>query len=237
MRFESLWADFGSVVEQVAADGGRQYRAYGADRGDFQQELSVWMLENEDFLASKREEMDDDEAFARFLAKCLRNEVTDYGFDIRAQAGGQDRSTAYWYSTAELKELLSSVFNEEAWHNPPSYGGETRSRQDPATGNNWIATLADVSQAFAKLNKPDKDMLHALHRDGWMNKDLAKLHGISESLMSYRHGQALKRLLRILGDEKPRHMRPHDEYDPWRGRHAISNAAARAITSGYYEEG
>lgn len=54
--------------------------------------------------------------------------------------------------------------------------------------------------------------------------------------MSYRHSQALKRLISHLGGEKPRHMRADVPHDPFRGRHAVSNAAARAMTSHQYEE-
>jgi hypothetical protein len=31
-------------------------------------------------------------------------------------------------------------------------------------------------------------------------------------------------------------MRPDDKYDPWRGRHAVSNAQARAIQTNYWSE-
>lgn len=233
--FEQLWFEYEPVLNGVAAEMGSKGHKYGSDASDFRQEFVVWMMDNERRLSEKREELGPDE-FGKYLRACLRGESMDYLVDIRAQAGGQDRASAYWYSIAELEVLLPKVFNEDAWHEPPqSDGGSSRSAGDPAIGGNWIATLADVSQGVAKLEAEDREILHAFHRDGWMNKELAAYYQISESLMSYRHGRAVKRLLRILGDEKPKHMRPDTPHDPWRGRHSISNAHARAITNNNYE--
>lgn len=234
MSVNDLLEDYGPVIHAVAAEGGRQFWKYGADREDFSQELMVWVLDNNDWLTERRAEMDDDDQFSKFLARCLRNEVLDYGLDIRAHAGGQDRQTAFWYTKNELAALLPSMFDPEAWLNPPASDGKSVS--DPALGNNWVATLSDVSLAFSRLDLGDQTLLRAFHEEGVRNKDLAEMYDVTEATMSYRHTQALKRLLGNLGGEKPRHMRPDNKYDPWRGRRAVSNAAARALTDNQYEE-
>lgn len=232
--FESLWTEYQPIIAGVAYEhGGRNHR-YGASHEDFSQEFALWMMDNEDFLAEKREEITDPDEFGRFLARCLHNEGADYGLDIRDAAGGQPRRGAYWYTTNELKVLLPCVFDPQKWLEPPQSDG--RSVGDPAHGGNWIATLADVAQALSRLEHTDQMLLRALHEDGLRNKDLADADGVTEATMSYRHTQALKRLLKNLGGEKPRKMRADSPYDPWRGRHAVSNAGARAVQGGYYDD-
>jgi hypothetical protein len=227
--FEALWIEHEPIVQTVAHEYGNKGHRYGADTDDFRQEFIAWMLDNEGMLADRRAEIEDPDEFGKFLARCLRNEGDDYLVDIRDQAGGQPRRGAYWYTTNELKFLLPAMFDPEKWHEPPqSDGGSSRGRGVPSEGGNWIATLADVAQGFEKLNKDDQDLLRKFHQFGYRNKDMAAADGITEASMSYRHSQVLKRLLKNLGGPKPRHMRPDDKYDPWRGRHAI--------TSSNYEE-
>lgn len=233
--FEALWGQFHPVVEGVAAEYARSYRRWGADAEDFRQEFVLWMLDHEAELAESLRELGP-EQFEKYLARCLRNEGNDYGVDIRDQAGGQPRHDAYFYSTGELKTLLPSVFDPEAWLNPPQYGGENRSSRAPAEGNNWVATLSDVSRAFSQLDLEDQALLRDYHQHGIKNKELAQAFKVTEATMSYRHTQALKRLLKHLGGPRPSHMRPDTPHDPWRGRHAVSNSQARAMTSAQYEE-
>lgn len=238
LTFEDYWTEYEPVVQNLAYEFGAKGHRYGADHDDFRQEMVVWMLErkNLDKLNRKREEIEDPDRFGRWLAKVLRGEMNDYLVDIRGQNGGQDRATAYWYSPGELKLLLDSMFDPEKWLEPPQYDSEVRSQRNPAHGNNWVATLADVSRGFSRLRQEDRDLLAAFHRDGWRNKDLAYAWSITEAQMSWRHGQAIKRLLDELGGPKPERMRADTPGDPFRGRHAISNAAARALTSAQYEE-
>lgn len=234
--FESLWIEFEPVVHKVAHEFGNKGHRYGANADDFRQEAVCWMLENERELSQRREEIGEPDKFEKYLATCLRNEANDYLVDVRDQAGGQPRHGAYWYTVNELKALLPSMFDPEKWHEPPvSDEGGGRSQRRPAEGGNWIATLADVARAYSRLDKADRDLLENLHRYGGRNKDLAEEAGVTEATMSYRHTQCLKRLLRELGGPRPSPMRPDHQYDPWRGRHAVSNAASRARQSSYYE--
>lgn len=233
--FEIIWSEHQNVVHDISRRFGAQFHSMGASHEDFRQEAVCWMLDNEDDLAELYEEMEPEE-FSRYLARCIENEFKDYGVDIRDQAGGQPRAGAYWYGTAELKTLLPSMLDPQKWHEPPQYDSETRAPANPAHGNNWVATLADVSQAFARLEQADQMLLRDLHQYGIRNKDLAEMNEVTEATMSYRHTQALKRLLKNLGGERPKQMRPDVKYDPWRGRHSVSTAQARAIQSSYYEE-
>lgn len=231
--FDSWWAEFGPVVEGVATEGGRRYHQYGADADDFRQELSLWCWQHLRRLERKRNEIDGDDEFVRYLARVLRNEVSDYAVDIRAQAGEQDRQTAYWYAKNELAALLEATLDPEQWNEPPV--SETRTRRDPATGGNWIATLADISRALDGLREKDRKVLRLSYGDGLLDREIARDLMVTDAAATKLRERALVKLHRALGGPRPDPMRPNSEHDPWRGRHAIDNATAIATVDGLTE--
>lgn len=231
--FEQFWPEVQPMVSAIAAEFGRRAKVHGAESGDFQQEFVLWLIENQDQVAEWLEELDEKES-SRLLAKCLRNEGKDYLVDIKAQSVGYERTDLHWYNKGEVKALLPSVFDRNKWHEPPqSEGGSAKSQ---AEGNNWIATLSDLSQAFDKLDLYDRKVLEAFHKHGWINKELAEREGVTEQMMSYYHDRAVGNLVRKLGDPAPHPMRKQESRDPWRGRRAISNSTARARTSRTYDD-
>lgn len=224
------------MIESIAAEFGRKFHQYGADAEDFSQELYLWLFEN----GGKVAEWLDPEKFdpkdgERLLAKSLRNEALDYGVDIKAQCVGYERRDLHWYSKGEVKALLPAIFNPDAWENPPQ--SEGRSTKSPSEGGNWVTTLADVAQAFEQLDASDRSILRGLHSEGWTNKMMAMAEQVSEQVMSYRHDRAVSRLVKLLGGEAPRPMRDAaGARDHWRGRKAVSSAAARAYQSATYDD-
>ena len=228
------WDLISGIAYEVANRFASRGRKYGAEGDDFYQEFWLWSAGKSDLIAEKAEELDE-RGFERFIGRCLENEARDYLRDIKSQALGYHRDDEYFFSRGEMTYLLESVFDPEAWLNPPQ--SEGRSTKAPAEGNNWVTTLADVRAGFDKLGAEDQVLLRAFHEEGHPNNEVADALGITESACSYRHHRAIKRLVEHLGGEKPRPERPGDQYDPWRGRHAIPNRQARAMTDNYYEEG
>jgi RNA polymerase sigma factor (sigma-70 family) len=232
--FEQLYDDYRHLLDSVANEFGRTNHQHGAEGADFAQELAMWLMGNAERVSAQEQELEGRQ-FAKWLSRCLRNECLDYALDIKAQAAGYERRDLHFYTKGELKVLLDAVFDEEAWLHPPQVEGG-RSPKAPAEGNNWVATLSDVARAFDKLDEDDREMLRDFHERGWRNGELAKMHGVTEAVMSYRHGAVLGRLLKVLGGPAPKPMRKSETDPTWRGRHAISNAAARARTAGDYED-
>lgn len=233
MTFETFWPELQPMVDSIAAEFGRKNHQYGADAADYAQELCIYLIENEDQVVEWLEEYEP-KHFDRFLARVLRNECIDYSRDVRSQTLGYERRDEFFYSKNEVKALLPAMFDPEKWLEPPQ--SEGRSTKAPAEGGNWIATLADLSRAFDQLSLDDQVMLRSFHQEGRMNIEMADAYKVSESTMSYRHDQAVKRLVTVLGGEVPRPSRSSATADPWRGRHAIGRAHAMAIQSSYYEE-
>lgn len=196
--------------------------------------MAIWMLDNVAKMNARVAEFEDPDRFKRWLAKSLRNACQNFLAKMADQAGASDRTLVYWYSVPELKVLLDSMFDPEAKFNPPKLDGDERTKRDPAHGNNWLVTLADVEVSYNKLTLEDQNLLALFHRDGWRNKDLAAAWDLTEAQMSWRHTRAVERMLDHLGGPKPEPAKA--ERDPWKGRHSITNSHARAMTSAQYEE-
>ena len=230
--FDDLWPVVEPIAAGIAAEYGRRHRVHGADESDFRQEFALWLVENSAQVADWHAELDK-QGFERMVARVLRNEGTDYGLDIKAHAVGYKREDLYFYSKGEVKALLPLMFDPEKWHEPPQ--SEGRSTKSQAEGGGWIATLADISQAFDRLETEDRELLAAFHKDEWSNVLMAEAYGVTEQVMSYRHDRAVRRLLKVLGDTSPRPMRAQTNRDPWRGRRAIPAPAMRAYEQKAYD--
>jgi DNA-directed RNA polymerase specialized sigma24 family protein len=220
------------MVAQIANEFARTYRTHGAGAEDFRQEMYLWVAENEYKAAAWLDpELTPEADGVRLLARALRNRCKGYGVNVKAQALGYEVSDLHWYTKGEVRALLPLMFNESAWHEPPR--SEGRTAKSPAEGGNWIATLADVAQAFKRLDSEDQHILRRFHEDGWTNRLTAEAEGVSEASMSRRHDRAVSRLVGLLGGERPEGLAARD---PWKGRRAVTNSAARAYQSAVYEE-
>ena len=228
-----LLNDLAPMVNQIASEFGRSNRVYGAETADFSQELYLWIVKNEDKV---REWLDPEDPAHGLLAVSLKNVAKGYAVGVKAQALGYERDDLHWYNKGELKALLPLVFNDDAWHEPPQ--SEGRSAKAPSEGGNWIATLADVSQAYSKLDLADQQLLRYFHKDDYSNQEMADDEGVTHQSMSERHDRALGRLLRILGGTVPTPMREarNEQRDPWVGRRAVTNSTARSYQSGAYDD-
>jgi hypothetical protein len=223
------------MIQSIAGEFGRKHRQHGAEPEDFAQQMRVWVLENEEKVTEwLNPDLFSEKDSTRLIAASLRNESKDYAVDVKSQALGYERADLVWYSKNEVRALLPSVFNQDAWHEPPR--SEGRSTKAPSEGGNWLATLADVAQGLEKLDLYDRSILTAFHKDHWTNKEMAEREGVSEQVMSYHHDRAIHRLVKALGDTAPRPMRTQEGRDPWRGRKAVSSAHARAIAGANYDD-
>ena len=249
MNIEPFYDDLTPVIESVASEYARRYSHFGLEQGDAANSCWLWLYEHPskvlDFFENGTEQG------VRLIARTLRNELHDIGEDAKAQHLGYSRDDLAYYSKAYVRSLLPSMFDDEAWIHPEQSDGERRAPSDPATGGNWITTLADVARAYAHLDAYDRDLLAAFHRDGWTNKMSAMAEGVSEQTMSYRHDRAVNRLVRLLGGHKPRPQHFLDcarTEDPTANcecdccvhysgrRRSMSNAQARAYQQSAYEE-
>jgi len=221
VNFKEFHPQMQEMVSIIASEYGAKGRRYGADSEDFRQEFAVWLLAHQKNVG-QRMAADPSEGM-NYVGKSLRNHGKDHLRALRAQTG-RSGDDLYLYSRAEVKALLPIVFEPERWYESPR-------SEHGIPEDEWVSCLTDVSTAYSRLPLEDRDLLAMFHREGWTNKMMAQSAGISDALMSYRHNRALTRLLKQLGGPKG------GERDPWKGRRAVSNAAARAFQQSVYNEG
>lgn len=202
------------MIASIAAEYGRRHHVHGADAEDFQQQLRIWVLEHKQKVGKWLDA--DPEGGMKMLAKSLRNEAKDYALDIKAQAVGYDPGDLYFYGKTEVRALLPSALDPEVVLEGAPDG--------------LVAARADVAAGFKRLGPEDRALLEGFHLSGWTNKMMAQAEGVSEQLMSYRHTRAVNRLVKILSGSGQKPQR-----DPWKGRSAIGNGHAQAITGSDYE--
>lgn len=229
------WQDYEVIATPIASEFARRYRRFGAEVDDLLQEMRIWLATHPQKIADWTDE--DPESVDKRVARSLRNEAKDYCEKIKAQSLGYHTDDLSWYSRNELKSILDVLFDQEAWTSPPVPEDGGRRVGDPATGGNYLAMLADVAQGFDKLPTDDRELLLKLHRDGSTTVDIAKGAGVSQQSVSASRHRALKRLLDILGGDRPGHDRSRCECSEYVGtRRAMSNAAARAAIENQYQE-
>lgn len=234
-------------AEAVARTVRRSYPMVDTD--DLIQEALLWAVQHPGTL---QRYLEDDEGIPKVMG-AMKNTCRDYAVRQRALARGDDHFIDdAFYSLDMLKGreatgvrgLLHHVFDDESWTNPPRPEGESTARVgDPAEGNNWLATLADVSSALDKLRQRDEDaadLIEASFHWGltYDQIGLGLEPSVSKQTVSRRMDRAIKKVQEILGGPRPRR---EPEEDGWENglvgtRRAISNAHARAITGSDYEE-
>lgn len=236
MTFEELWDMFAPAIAGLSHEYGSTCSQYGAEAADFRQEAACWMLAEEDRLSEKYDEIGDERRFAGWLLRCLRNEFNDYAVDIRAQAGGQDRTTAHWYSKEQIKGLLDANYADTPEPPVTEGGGRTSTKPEHRTAGNWMAMRADISAAVKSLSETDQDLLYARH---FQERTFNQLADASDPPLTVegvrqRYERIVGKMQEFLGGPQPDPMRPSGR-DPWRGRHAIGNSHARHAQASLYD--
>lgn len=212
-------------VTEIAATVAKQihprYAVY-FDQQDLKQELLLWSLKREKKIAewlTHDQEQQDRKAGIRQLAKTLQREADKICRTEKAKAVGYETRDEYFYSTGLLEELIANIDaleQQQGGQNARVSGGGS----DPATGNNFAASVADVRKALDKLDPADRLMLEMRFQEGLTFAQIAAELEMSDSTVHRRVNSALKRMVKTLGGD-----------NPWSGgRKAMSNAQAIALT-------
>ncbi len=199
------------------------------EREDVKQELVLWVLTHE-----RKVEQYLDEEREHSLVKALEHAGLAYAQREKAAQAGYHTDDLFYWQVEEIEALLSSMFSDEARLHPPSSDDGTggRSNRPPNEGGNWIATLADLSRAYGKLDEETKRVLRLVYGEDQKRAWVAEAMGVSDTTISNRINRGLRAMHRELGGERP--TRHRDQVTG--SRTALSNAAARALTDAQYDE-
>ena len=170
---------------------------------DLIQEASLWMVEHLEKVEQWRQE-------GRHGENKLRNACRQRCLTvIQAERRRHNRETGsdqqYYYTPAVLREVLPDIFDHDDW--VMSARGEKDSVKGPsrpAEGNNRLAMICDVRQAFHGLPDRDKALLEELYRDGGLDPAiLAATMDVHERTVRRREARALEKMVERLGGEPP----------------------------------
>ena len=169
----------------------------------------------------------------RMLYSALRNRLRHFARREKAAIAGYRPQDEFFYTPTQIREeLLPALFDREAWANPPTPpdgGGGGRTPAHERGG--WMASLADVADAYRKLDRETRDMLRMRFADDLPQTRIAEILGLSDMDITRGIERAVNRIHAELGGDRPEYER--DEIVGL--RRSMSNASAQAITGSTYD--
>lgn len=223
-----LNAHIAGIANQTARTA--RFRNY-VEGGDLQGVLWEWAMKHESKV-QKWFKLHEGRELERLLGKVFSDEARMFARREKANLLGYKLEDEFFYSAGVLKDLLPvALAPQTEWLDPPTdHGTGGRSTKALSEGNNWLATLADVSRAVGLLSLEDQSVLTDLHLGGIPTKDIARRDDITVRGVEQRQERALKRLWNALGG--PQWLEPKEKFTHGVvGRKSISNARANAVTN------
>lgn len=189
------------IARQGALSAARSGRGL-VDPADLIGEANLWMVEHIDKVAQWSEQ-------GRHGQNKLRNACRQRCLTILAKErrlrSGLEQGDSFYYNAQMIRELLPDIFDEDDWASGSSVSSsEVRAPSRPAEGNNRLAMVADVRQAFFSLPQEQRDLLEALYKDGGMPIDaVAAQWDVSDRTIRRREERNLEKMVERLGGEAP----------------------------------
>jgi len=212
------------AVTQTAKQVAKSQREY-IPEDDLRQEAWIWV-----FAHSRKVHgwLDDDETASQknakgLLSSSLRVHLHKMCQKERMRRDGTKPDDYYHYSRSVVEQLLPDAFDSDAGTTTVSaapHGEFVRSSKQPSEGFEYHAMLSDIRAGLASLPPNDKRLLWDRFAFGGSDvKVMAASAKVGDRTMRYRLSRAINRLIRSIGGEQPRRMRPRR-----------SNAAAQVET-------
>jgi len=189
------------LAKQGAMSAHRSGRGL-VDAGDLIGEANLWMISNIDKLVLWREQGRHGDNKLRNA--CRQRCLTVIAKERRVRSGAQPGDTQY-YTPAMVRELLPDIFDIDDWLSGSSaVSGEVRGPSRPAEGNNRLAMIADIRQAFFGLPIADRELLSQLYQDGGASYDaVANMTEVHERTVRRREERIIEKMVERLGGEPP----------------------------------
>jgi RNA polymerase sigma factor (sigma-70 family) len=194
------------ISSVVARQVHRRYSVY-FDAADLQQELIEWCLKHERKVKewlNPELELADRKGNIKQLAKSLNREADKYCRHRKAKSCGYETRDEVFYTPSMLEELithmdeLENVSNSASGNVRVSNGGS-----DPATSNNYLASIIDVRGALEKLDPTDQILIEMKFQENLTLGQIAVLVELSDTTISRRIHNALRKMSQSLGGESP----------------------------------
>lgn len=207
MTLDELIREVHPIANRVARTVAKQFTGYVEDV-DLVQELMLWTLKHERKVREYLTPTDDDNKCVigrRKLHTCYRRYARGVAHKIKAHNLGYDVGDVMFYSRALVEELLPRALDYENWLPTPSTGESRGGISTPATGNDHLALLIDVKNAYEKSSNTDRALLFERFvlcppKD---EITLADEASVSRQTINRRVQRALGRIVDRLGGSRP----------------------------------
>lgn len=222
------------MVNQTAAVTARSYSSW-VSLPDVTAALWVWAFSNE----SRVEEYLGREEGQKIVYSILRAEARTYALKERAVATGYSLDDVTWYSPAMIRKILPDVFDYEDWQSFETKGDGRGSKPVANATGDRLATILDIKGALTKIPEDNVRLLREHYGRGVSVEACAMALDVTPEAARKRLDRAVYAIRDKLNGVR--------EYDPYeavngqfdtrtKGRHAMSNAAARSMTDKNWSE-
>lgn len=162
------------------------------------------------------------------LARDIRRAMLHTVERERLRVTGARPEDLTYYTVSDIERLLPLAFepNELVMPGQVDEDTEHRAKKAPNEGNDYAASVVDVSRALSRLPEDARVLLQQRYDIGLEYPDIARLHGLTAGAAEKRVKRTLFTILDLLGGEAP-----------WRDRRPRGNAHAQAITNTTLEGG
>lgn len=213
---------FKTLLNSVASNTARLFPGH-VTADDVTQELWLWAYENQATVRRYDEEEDGE----RKLAFVLKQKAITYCNGEKAARLGYSPSDVVGYGVKQLKVLLTDIWEYEDWESSQiDYSSTPKAKQIEATGDR-ITSMIDVKAAVEKLDERNYNIILAKFKYHYTDQELADMLEISTNSLGNTVNRAVRALSKFLST-------PEQGDIPER-RTVLSNAAARAAQSNFYE--
>ncbi len=141
------WTRLAPAVNRAAGTAMSNFPAHH-DISDVKQEIWVWIMSNKNTVTRVLTEQN----YEGKLMGLLIRAANSYLKTEDAQTYGYDEEDRFYYSVDMIKSILEVIFDHEDWQSfAMALDAMPRSKAEPATGGDNLASYADVKSAVEKL--------------------------------------------------------------------------------------
>lgn len=232
---DEQWSIIQSSIATGAYLGWRRYRRFFSI-SDARQEATEWVLRHPRQVTQL---LEDGHRGQRRLQGRIIGAVTKAGRVEKAHRSGYHPDDEVFYSLPTIELVLPVIWDEEyrPWK-PEDEAGRVKTSANRAYME-WETMVFDIRTAWqrADLTVEERGILAARFGDGQMLTTIGAMYGVSEGTIRNRIKGALRALQHELGGPQPKGCEQGClDCNHVGSRRSVSNAEARAITSGQYDD-
>lgn len=165
-------------------------------------EANLWMVEHLDKVELWREQGSHG---ANKLRNACRQRCLTVVAKERRRRSRLELGDLFYYTPQMVREILPDIFDTDDWSSSTStISDEPRAASRPAEGNNRLAAICDVRQAFYGLPQADRTFLAELYEAGGVTTEvLAATMNVHERTVKRREQRVIDKMVERLGGEPP----------------------------------